>query len=305
MSITDAFRAWRRNFKAKLPFVRRREHRILQRKYGDLIDALGWTAPAATQARLQAIKPTVQPLIGEVCLFVSFASSPRLKRHVHRHVQNLLRVGVQVILILNTDLPASAFALDAELTSQLSGVFVRENTGFDFAAWAHVLSLCEGIDRWTRLYLVNDSIVGPINEPDFDRLIERIRASNADVVGLTENRSPMRHVQSFFLVLNVVALRNPIVQHTFSSMRSLPSKAQVIDVYETRLTQVLTHHGLRCEALFQPLSDDPYSANDTSLRWAELIHAGFPYIKSSVLERFSGSAQVKSLVPTELNQRDD
>ena len=79
-------------------------------------------------------------------------------------------------------------------------------------------------------------------------------------------------------------------------MLSLPSKGQVIDVYETRLTHMLTEQGLRCEALFAPLSDDPHSANDTSFRWAELIRAGFPYIKTSILDRYAGTAQVKALV---------
>ena len=43
-TFSDAFRAWRRNVKATLPYVRRREYRILQRKYDEVIDGLGWTA---------------------------------------------------------------------------------------------------------------------------------------------------------------------------------------------------------------------------------------------------------------------
>ena len=298
-TFTDAFRAWRRNVKAALPYVRRREHRILQRKYSALIDGLGWTAPPATQARLHTIKPLTPALAGEVCFFVSFAPHPRLKAHVATHIRHLLRAGVSVVLILNTDLAPAQMEIAPELLEQLSGAFVRENNGFDFAAWAHLFSLCEGTQHWTRLFLVNDSIVGPLNPAHFDRLMERVRASTADVVGLTENRAPLPHVQSFFLVLNASALRSAIIRRVFQRMLSLPTKSQVIDVYEMRLTQVLTQHGLRCEALFPPLSDDPHSANDTSFRWAQLIRAGFPYIKTSILDRFAGSAQVKALVPAE------
>jgi lipopolysaccharide biosynthesis protein len=304
MPFSDSFRALRRNLKARLPYVRRREYAILQRKYSELIEGLGWTAPPATQARLHTIKPVAQPLGGEVCLFVTFAPSARLKRHVQIHVEHLLRVGVQVVLILNTDLAPADFALDPELSRQLSGVVVRENVGFDFAAWAHVYSLCGPTDQWTRLFLVNDSIVGPLDAQAFDRLIERIRASPAGVVGLTESQSPLRHVQSFFLVLNATALRSQAVQRIFQRMLSLPTKSQVIDVYETRLTQVLTQHGLRCEALFPPLSDDPHSANDTAFRWARLIRAGFPYIKASILDKVAGSAQTRALVPAEFLQPD-
>jgi lipopolysaccharide biosynthesis protein len=127
--------------------------------------------------------------------------------------------------------------------------------------------------------------------------MERLRSSTADVVGLTENTAPPRHVQSFFLALNAGALRHAELQRVMARMLSLPSKSQVIDVYETRLTHVLTQHGLRCEALFPRLSDDPHSANDTSFRWAELIEAGFPYIKTSILDRHAGSARLRALVP--------
>ena len=300
MTLADTFRAWRRDFKARMPYVRRREHRILQRRYAELIDGLGWTAPPATQARLHMLKPIATDLKGDVCFFVSFSPDPELKKHVRAHIDHLLRSGLKVLLVLNTDLAPEQVRVDAELLGRLSGLCVRDNVGFDFAAWAHLYSLCsDQVPRWTRLLLVNDSIVGPLNAADFDRVLERVRASTADVVGLTESQSPLRHVQSFFLVFNANALRHPAVQRVFRHMLSLPSKGQVIDVYETRMTQKLTDQGLRCEALFAPLSDDPHSANDTAFRWAELIRAGFPYIKTSILDQFAGSAQVKALVPPE------
>jgi len=301
-SFTDAFRAWRRDVKASLPYVRRREHRILERKYNELIEGLGWTAPAANAARLHSIKPLSPTLGGEVCFFVSFAPLPRLKPHVAMHIRHLLRTGVQVVLILNTPLPPEQIDIDADLLNALGGAFVRDNVGFDFAAWAHLFSLSPGAQNWTRLYLVNDSIVGPLNEAHFNEIMTRVRQSTADVVGLTESQSPLRHVQSFFLVFNASALRHPLVHSVFGRMRSLPTKGQVIDVYETRLTQMLTRGGLRCEALFAPLSNDPHSSNDTSFRWAELIRAGFPYIKTSILDRFAGSPKLNAVVPQEIQE---
>ena len=301
MTLTDLFRALRRDLKARLPYVRRREYRILQRRYSELIEALGWTVQPATQARIHALKPVAANLEGEVCFFVSFAPQPALKKHVRNHIEHLLRSGMRVVLVLNTELAPDQMLLDAQLLSQLSGAYVRENTGFDFAAWAHLYSLCgDQVLHWTRLFLVNDSIVGPLNVADFDRMMQRIRNSNADVVGLTENHSPLRHVQSFFLVFNHTALHHPAVQHVFRGMLSLPSKGWVIDVYETRLTHMLTIQGLCCESLFPPLSDDSHNSNDTLFRWAQLIGAGFPYVKTSILDRFAGSPQVTALVPPEL-----
>jgi len=296
MSFKDSFRLWRRSLKARMPYVRRREYQALERKYDSAVDSLGWTAPPAAEANLHTLKPIGQALTGEVCFFVSFASGPRLKPHVRIHIEHLLSVGVSVVLVLNTDLTPEQFALDAELSQRLSGAFLRENVGFDFAAWAHAYTLFDGVTDCTRLFLINDSIVGPLNAADFEHLIKRIRASPADVLGLTESATPLSHLQSFFLVFNAVALRNPVVHDAFRRMLSLPTKAQVIDVYETRLTQVLTRQGLHCEALFARQSDDPYTADDTIFRWEHLIRSGFPYIKTSVLARFPDSADLKALV---------
>jgi SAM-dependent methyltransferase len=123
---------------------------------------------------------------------------------------------------------------------------VRENLGFDFAAWAHGLTLCAA-PGLTRLYLVNDSIVGPLDCGAFAALVERVRKSSADVVGLTENTRPLPHLQRFFSSSSAHA-RWP-----------LPTKEQVIDVYETRLTERLRRAGLATEALFPSIQADEHA----------------------------------------------
>ncbi len=292
-SFTDWWRTWRRGLKARMPYVRKREHRVLQRKYAELIAALDGVATPAAQARLHTAKPLARGLSGEVCFFVSHAPEPELKPHVKEHLAQLLAAGISVLLVINTDLDPHRIRIDPALQSVLSGVLIRENTGFDFGAWAHVYALCRenGIDTagWTRLFLVNDSIVGPLDAANFSRMIERVRHSSAAVVGLTESLAPLRHLQSYFLVFNAAALRSAFVQRLWLRVLNLPTKQQVIDVYETRLTALLTEHGLPCEALFPALSGDPLSSDDTSLRWAGLLRAGFPYIKARVLAQLPES----------------
>ena len=288
-ALKDVWRTWRRQFKARLPYVRKREHRVLQKKYADLIEAVDGLATPAAHARVSAVQAPSACLLGEVCFFVSFASQPDLKPHVVTHVTKLLDAGFAVVLTVNTDLPSHEICIPKNLAQRLSGVLVRENTGFDFGAWAHTYALCEshGIDasKWTRLLLVNDSIVPSPNPVHFARMLERVRASPAALVGLTESLMPQRHVQSYFLVLNGVALRHAFVQASLHGMLNFPTKSQVIDVYETRWTGLLQAQGLRCEALFPSLSTDPLSSDDTSLRWAELLELGFPYLKTRVLDR--------------------
>jgi lipopolysaccharide biosynthesis protein len=280
--------------------VRRREYRIVQKRYAQLLDGLGWQAEPATDARIETLQPIPADLPAELCLFVSFAPHPELKPHVLHHIEHLLKAGIGVALVLNTSLTAGQLRIPSELQGRLSGVLVRENKGYDFAAWAHAMSLLPQRQRLQRLYLINDSIVGPINGEHFGRLIERVRASRADIVGLTENPLPQPHMQSFFLVFNSGALRSNFVPKFWSRVWGLPTKELVIDVYETRLTLKAREQGLSTETLFPSLSDDPFSANDTYFRWPQLLECGFPYVKTSVIREFTDDPRIAASVPPKL-----
>jgi hypothetical protein len=287
----DRLRTWRRAFKARLPYVRRREHRVLQRQYAELIEALD--APPATHAQWRWVKPVEGALDGDVCLFVTHADAPALKPHVVDHVAHLAAAGLQVVLIANRDPGTGGLSLDDAFAARTRGIAVRENLGYDFGAWAHALALLPPAPSWTRLFLVNDSVVGPLDGAAFERLLARVRASDADVIGLTEALLPTRHLQSWFLVFGTRALRGGAVARLFARVRNWPAKKQVIDVHETRLTRLLEAEGLRAEAMFPSLSGDARSSDDTSLRWAELVERGMPYLKTRVLAAHGSDARIQ------------
>ena len=287
--LADRLRTWRRALKAKLPYVRRREHRVLQRQYAELIDALD--APPAASAAWRWLKPVQGALEGEVCLFVTHADQPRIKPHVADHVAFLAAAGFQVVLIANSDL--AALVPDDALLHRVRGLALRANVGYDFGAWAHALSLLPPSPAWTRLVLVNDSVVGPLDAAAFQTLMGRLRASDADVVGLTEALAPARHLQSWFLAFGPRALASGAVARQFARVRNWPAKKQVIDVHETRLTGQFEAQGLRTEALFPSMVRDVRSSDDTSLRWAELVERGMPYLKTRVLAAHADDPRIR------------
>lgn len=288
--------------KAKIPWVRRRKLQALAQRYHELAEALSWRALPATQARLIAVKSVPADLDGEVCLFVSFAERPRIKPHVADHMDRLMRIGVRVVLVVNSDHPELPLEMAEGLRSRLSGIYVRENAGFDFAAWAHLWSLCPDPSRWSRLLLVNDSIVGPLDAGDFERMVARLRGARADFLGLTENHEPRRHLQSFFLAFNPTVLCHPSFQQFMRGIVNLPTKEMVIDVYETRLTQMLGEQGLRGKALFPLARSDQHKSNDTVHRWDQLIRVGFPYVKTSVVQLQADQPALQALVPLAYRQ---
>jgi len=296
-NLLRTWRAYRRGFKSRLPYVRRREYRRLMQKYEQCLEAVNHGLPLATNVPVHAVVPARDVQHTELCLFVTHAAVPTLKPHVVEHVQHLLDAGMPVVLIVNTILAPESITVTPALSERLSGLYVRPNIGFDFAAWAHGWFLCGRPTGLAHLLLVNDSIVGPLSSAAFTSMMQRLRSSSADVVGLTESTQTRPHLQSFFLAFGRKALQSQDLQQFFEHLYALPTKEMVIDAYETQLTQRLRAAGLSTEALFPALTDDRWSPNDTFYRWADLIRAGFPFIKTSVLPRVAHTADARALVP--------
>lgn len=296
-----SFRYWRRWLKSKLPVVRRTVHRKLEARHSALLEAIAFETRPADACALVAAKEAAVGLGPELCLFVTYSPQPRLKRHVVRHVGALRAAGVKVILIVNTPLPPDRIEIEPAFRDGLAGLFLRKNEGFDFAAWAHALRRIDGrLGECERLLLTNDSIVGPLRDGELAGVLDRIRASPADLVGLTENAEPRHHLQSFFIAFQRRALASEPFRRFWSEVVSLPSKDAVIALYECFMTERFRRAGLSCAALFRIGGIGSMLSNDTYYRWAELIEDGFPFVKASVLERFWRSRDVKRLVPTEI-----
>jgi Rhamnan synthesis protein F len=290
------FREWRRHAKSKLPFVRRRVYRKLEASSEELAHAVLTGLRPATSARLHVLKSPVAPVVGELCLFVSHAPRASLKPHVLAHLSQLLDAGIAVVLVVNTDLPLDGMDIPTPLLARLSGCVVRQNLGLDFAAWAHAHAAFAPYLQPKLVLLVNDSIIGPLDAAAFQVLLERVRSSTADVIGLTENFNPRYHLQSFFLAFGPRALE-PLVS-VFEGLVNLPTKDLVIAIYETGLTGHMSRLGLRCEALFPTIARNVHApANDTDKRWQALLSAGFPFVKASVVDRLRDDPHIQRVVP--------
>lgn len=296
-NILASFRRLRRKIKSKLPYVRRRQFRKAEEKYAQIIKCGSWGFASANQAKIKEIKPFDIEIVGEVCFFVTYAPENIIKPHVQHHINRLLDNGIKVVLVVNSNIKSDNFAFDHDFVASLSGLFIRQNIGFDFAAWAHLYALCKNKARFTRMYWINDSIVGPLNDTAFIKLIERVRTSEFSLIGLTENIHPLRHVQSFFLVFNQEALNSDEVHKMLMSTLCFPTKELVIDSYEVNLTKCFENIGLTVGSLFPTHAKYIEDSNDTYFRWQELINSGFPYIKTSVIKENMENNMIRRLVP--------
>ena len=225
-----------------------------------------WDAP------FELVKPFNAPRGAEIALFVTHSATGAVKPHVLPYVQALAAQGVAVLLIAVTDRQLN---IRPELIEAAAGVMVRENAGYDFAAWAHARHLWPEIHGASILYLVNDSLAGPADEHRFRALIERVRASQAHLVALTESHEYRWHLQSYFLALKPGLLCSQQLQRFFDGVRILGDKDRVIQSYELRFAEEMEAWGHSCEILFP----SPLALNPTLYDWRGLIERGFPFVK--------------------------
>jgi glycosyltransferase involved in cell wall biosynthesis len=231
----------------------------------------------AWAARLEVVKELELPAArGELALFVTHSRIGALKPHVPAYLRELRAEGIAIFLVVVTDRPVN---LHDDVLALVDGAVVRENAGYDFAAWSHVLKLYPEAYGASTLYLVNDSMVGPADSASFGQLIARIRASEAALIGLTESYEYRWHLQSYFLALKRDLLSSFSVQRFFDQVVLLHSKDDVIQSYEVRFATEMANAGHRIELLFP----SHRASNPTLYAWRELIADGFPFIKLLLL----------------------
>ncbi|MDQ0346409.1 rhamnan synthesis F family protein [Ancylobacter vacuolatus] len=224
-------------------------------------------------ARIETIK--VAAPADELVLFVTHAPGGTIKPHVGRYIDALKNCGLSVVLIIVAD---RGHEVDpADMADRVDGLVIRENGGLDFAAWAHVAGLVD-LSGVRLLGLINDSLVGPFSDAAMQAVMARVRASEAQIVSLTDNYEFRHHLQSYFLVAKDQGVAE--LAAFLSGVQWLQSKQDVILSYELNVLAAFQTKGLTSEALFPSRGH----TNPTTTQWRELIEQGFPFIKMAVLQ---------------------
>ena len=232
--------------------------------------------PPSWAVRMEVLKPFRMTAGQEVALFVTHSASGRIKPHVGPYLAALGKAGIATLLIVVADREVD---ITQDLADSAAGVMVRANAGYDFAAWAHAIHLHPEIYGAATLYLANDSLIGPVDQPRFDAMLGRIRASEADLVGLTESHEYRWHVQTFFVALKPRLLSSWWLHDFFARVRILSDKDAVIRAYEVRFAGDVERSGHTVEILYPSAR----AANPTLYDWRALIDAGFPFVKALLL----------------------
>ena len=222
---------------------------------------------------------------------VTHAPSGRIKGHVEHYIKSFVDNEIAVVLIVAADQRRTA--IPESILELCAGVYVRENSGYDFAAWAHVLAEEGTFLDSEILFLVNDSLIGPLDEREFSKIIATVRESKKDIVGLSDNYHLAWHVQSFFIALKKKCLSSYVFNLYFQDISVLKEKDAVILEYELTFSMRMVAAGLSIKTIFPMrkangldvpgpgLTDREH--NRTILEWEWMLRGGFPFVKGSLV----------------------
>ena len=152
---------------------------------------------------------------------------------------------------------------------------------YDFGSYKRAFRQAD-LAGYDVVYLVNDSVVGPLRP--LEPYLLRMEALGTDAFGLVLNPSRHgRHLQSWFIGLKPSVFRAPWFAEFLTGVEALGRKEDVCIRYENGLAHLLEAQSASYAGLWELRGKAIYNAV------GRLTRQGFPFLKKSAFTRHGGS----------------
>lgn len=239
-------------------------------------------------------------------IYAHFDAQDRVRGYVRKHLQALQALG-EVHFVSNSSLGEAALDL---VRPCVVATHLRENRGFDFGMWAHVL-LALDLEAYDEVLLTNSSVLGPFHP--LQPILDRMDTPANDFWGLTGTQMLVPHLQSYFLLFRARVLRSEAFRRFWASVLPYRSKDALVLAYEIGLTQFLADEGFRWQEAFPrdtlrggwlknwrvrgDLGARVRRFVDPTLLYPDLLlEGGMPYVKVGLLERNPHQLNLRGLL---------
>ena len=178
-----------------------------------------------------------------LALYTFYEKDGIVRDHVTYYLNGLKKVAQDIVVIVNGILSDEG---RRKLKAAGAEILVRENSGFDFAAWKAALELKEqeALASYDELILCNCSCYGPVYP--FSEVFGKMEKQDCDFWGLyrhpaMERRFPA-HLQSYFLVIRKPLLVSQTFADYWHSLTTAANWNQAVE-QETHFTQYFEKRG--------------------------------------------------------------
>ena len=152
---------------------------------------------------------------------------------------------------------------------------------YDFGSYKRAFRQAD-LSGYDVVYLVNDSVVGPLQP--LEPYLLRMESLGVDAFGLVLNPSRRgRHLQSWFIGLKPGIFQAPWFAEFLDGVEAVGRKEDVCIRYENGLARLLEAHSASYAGLWELPGKAIYNAV------GRLSRQGFPFLKKSAFTRHGGS----------------
>lgn len=154
---------------------------------------------------------------------------------------------------------ANGFLSDSskqKLQNLCNKIVERENSGFDSAAYKHIIEQYgyEKLKEYDELILSNDTFYGPIFSPK--EMFEKMNGKNVDFWGITRHYATdgvfagvkvEEHIQSYFLAFEKNILQSNDFEQYWSNLKPASNWEEAVAYFELTLTKFFEQKGYKSE----------------------------------------------------------
>jgi lipopolysaccharide biosynthesis protein len=201
----------------------------------------------------------------------------------HRYTLERLRaLDAGVLVVCATPTPER---VPAELRRWADALCWKALSGFDFSGYAIGLRLVADRSPGATVLVMNDSVFGP-----FGDLTPQLAAPRWDLSGFTASSTSENHVQSYaFFVRDVTPVRVRQLSTVLSTGYAYDRMEDVVLHQELAFAREASRHMTVGSAFYGDVRLRPDQQYDpTLLRPFELLDAGLPFLKRSLLGKHQG-----------------
>ncbi len=232
-------------------------------------------------------------------LFVHYNKDNKLSDRVVFTLEKLRPTFDTVVIISNSKLSAKNKSSLSKLSDML---ILRENKGFDFAAWRDGMEKFgwPKLKKYDSLTLMNDTCHGPLRP--LDEYYEKFdKRKGVDFWGATIYRSTTNgmpgtdgpvpeHIQSYFMTFKQNVVKSRVFSGFWKKVQNHTDITDVIAEYEVKLTDILTSGGFKYDSIINttnPVFSSPHMINPAFQDPVQLLKQGFPFIKLKAITKMN------------------
>lgn len=237
-----------------------------------------------------------------VAIFALFVKGGVINSKIEWYLSGLSEVVDHIIVVADNDLIGSQVDRLRKFTHH---IIARRHGEYDFGSYKLGLQLASEaglLEIADEVVICNDSCFGPIDS--FLPMFKEMSVRDVDFWGISANKSPKLHLQSYFVVFKREAFLSREFRRFFTAVTSEDNVVSVILKYEVELTQVLERKGLRWDSFISASVPARSHLNVNPVHNpVNMLRKGSPLVKVKALEKFASNDDGMPELAREIRRR--